>query len=343
MRHINIPIFIPHLGCPNQCVFCNQRTISGQESFDLNAVAQHIEGVLATAENAECEIAFFGGSFTGIDRDLMISLLEIAYGYVLSGRVASIRCSTRPDYIDDEVLQVLKKYGVKTVELGIQSISDSVLSISKRGHDFEATRRASKLVIDNGFSLVGQMMVGLPTATLFDEIKTAEFIVSVGATAARIYPTVVFKDTELCSMAGMGEYIPLSVDEAVYRSAKVYGVFLNAGVKVIRVGLCASENLTDEDKYYGGPNHSALGELVENEVYYSLIKKEFESLGETSGRIYNVFVPRGAMSKAIGQRKKNRIRLTQEFSLKDIRFIEDDTIDAFSIRLEQERNRAGCT
>ena len=123
-KHANIPIFIPHLGCPNQCVFCNQRTISGVREFDLSSVDKQITDALETiGDSCECEIAFFGGSFTGIDRKLMLDLLKIAHKYVESGRVSSIRCSTRPDYISEDVLDILERYSVKTIELGMELLS----------------------------------------------------------------------------------------------------------------------------------------------------------------------------------------------------------------------------
>ena len=209
-RHVNIPVFIPHLGCPNQCVFCNQRSITGVSEFDSTTVKTVIDTALKTVEyDAEVEIAFFGGSFTGIDYELMCQLLSIAHSYVLSGRVQSIRCSTRPDYINEDILQTLKQYGVKTIELGLQSASDVVLAVTKRGHSFEDELVACKMIVEHGFSLVGQMMIGLPGSTAESEEQTARFITSVGAVGARIYPTVVFKDTELCYMAECGVYSPL--------------------------------------------------------------------------------------------------------------------------------------
>ena len=211
-KHVNIPIFIPHLGCPNQCVFCNQRTISGVEQFDIANVKKEIEDALSTVDSSqEAEIAFFGGSFTGIDRNLMISLLELAYGYVTDGKVKSVRCSTRPDYIDEEILDILKKYGVTTIELGLQSSSDEVLSVSKRGHTRADEARSCDLIVQRGFELVGQMMIGLPASTLESEMETARFIVEHGAVGARIYPTVVFYETELCQMAKRGDYSPISL------------------------------------------------------------------------------------------------------------------------------------
>jgi len=313
-RHVNIPIFIPHLGCPNQCVFCNQRTISGVTEFDLGRVRTIIDEALATVESdAEVEIAFFGGSFTGIDRELMCSLLKTAYEYVLCGAVKSIRCSTRPDYIDEEILAILKKYGVKTVELGLQSASDKVLSLTKRGHDFSAEKRACKMIVDSGFSLVGQMMIGLPGADAASETLTANFIVSAGASAARIYPTVVFRQTELCDMAEQGEYTPLSISEAISRSANVLEIFDEAGVDVIRIGLAANENLSSEDTYYAGPNHPSLGELIENELYYRKIRKLLTDTDVSGDSAIDILVSRGSLSKAVGQKKINKLRLSEEY------------------------------
>ena len=166
-KHANIPIFIPHLGCPNQCVFCNQRSISGVDEFNPESVTDIIESALATiGEGVDVEIAFFGGSFTGIDRPLMIRLLEIANSYLVSGKISGIRCSTRPDYISREILDELKKYGMTVIELGLQSIDDSVLSLTKRGHTSDSAMRACKMIKERGFDLIGQMMIGLPDSTL---------------------------------------------------------------------------------------------------------------------------------------------------------------------------------
>ncbi len=331
-RHVNIPIFIPHLGCPNQCVFCNQRTISGVKEFDPGCVKAQIDEVLATVNSdTEVEIAFFGGSFTGIDRELMESLLVTAHSYITSGRVRAIRCSTRPDYIDSEILEILAGYGVKTIELGLQSVSDEVLRITKRGHSFEAEKRACEMIVDAGFALVGQMMIGLPGADIESEIRTAEFIASVGASAARIYPTVVFRETELCRMSENGVYQPLSLDEAIERSATVLEIFDAAGVDVIRIGLAASENLSSSDTYYAGPNHSSLGELIENELYYKKIRKLLAGKNISCDHTINIYVPRGSLSKAVGQKKKNRLRLSDDYPGFAIHFSESDSISGYGV------------
>ena len=322
MRHINIPIFIPHLGCPNACVFCNQKKISGVQSFSIADVRKTIDEVLQTTSEAdEVEIAFFGGSFTAIDRDLMCELLQIGYSYIENGLVSALRCSTRPDAIDEEILFLLKSYGVRTIELGMQSASDNVLISSKRGHKYEHTIQSAKLIKTYGFKLVLQMMLGLPGATLEDEIYTANQIVRLGADGARIYPTVVFTDTQLCEMAKSGEYIPLTEEEAIARGLAVLQILRNNGIQVIRIGLCSNDTLSSLEEVYGGANHPALGELIYSELYYVTIRELLEKAGEISAEIV-IYVNFGELSRAIGHKKKNKLRLIEMFSLKEIRFVE---------------------
>jgi histone acetyltransferase (RNA polymerase elongator complex component) len=340
MKHVNIPIFIPHLGCPNKCVFCNQRSISGVSEFDFYSISSLIETALDTIPNDyEVEIAFFGGSFTGIDRSLMIDLLKIAHSYVTSGRVSQIRCSTRPDYIDEDILNILKSYGVKVIELGLQSTSDKVLEATKRGHSHIDEVNACRLIVQHGFRLIGQMMIGLPGSTLEDEIKTAEFIINSGASGARIYPTVVFRDTELCQLAMDGIYEPLELDDAVYRSAEVLKLFIASSVEVIRIGLCSSENLCSSDTYYAGPNHSAIGELVENRIYYDVIKEKIRDVRYEPDDVLKIYVARGCLSKAIGQKKKNKFLLAKVLETSNIVFLESDNLKKYEALVVVERKR----
>lgn len=338
-RHINIPIFIPHEGCPNACVFCNQHTITCTENGGASRdIRPEIESCLATVdtENCECEIAFFGGSFTGIDRGDMIRLLETAYEYVKLGKVQSIRLSTRPDFIDEEILELLGKYGVKHIELGIQSLDDRVLEASKRGHTAEISRKACRMITEHGFSLTGQMMIGLPGAATQSEVETAKEIVSLGADSARIYPTVVFFDTELCEMAKRGEYTPLTNEQAAERAAKVYKVFADSKVKLLRIGLQSGEGISD-DNVYGGANHSAIGEMVLGAYYYDLICKKCRYLtknGEiTEGDviILEVYCAVGETSKVAGQKKINKKKITDYFAafgvkVDKVKIIEDSNL-----------------
>lgn len=333
-RHVNIPIFIPHMGCPNDCVFCNQRTISGHNDFQIEQARSEIDEALSTIpQEATTEIAFFGGSFTGIERFLMIDLLELAQSYVDGGKVREIRLSTRPDYINDEILQILSRYSVRTVELGLQSLDDRVLAASRRGHDAECALRACRAVKEAGFQLIGQMMIGLPLSTAESEIMTAKKICEAGADGARVYPTVVFKDTELARMSEIGSYAPLELDDAVERTKNVLDVFDREGVPCIRVGLCASENLSDASKAIAGANHSAIGELAMSRLYFDRICQELDRM-EIRGGGVTVYVSRGSVSKAVGQKKRNKIEICEKYGLEWIKVLEKNEILGYNIKIE---------
>ncbi len=262
-------------------------------------------------DDCDTEIAFFGGSFTGIDRDLMIDLLERAEHYVKIGRVHSIRLSTRPDYISEEILAILSHYSVRTIELGLQSMKDSILTASRRGHTAKQAEEACRLIKEAGFSLVGQMMIGLPESTPEDEIFTAETICAMGADAARIYPTVVFYDTPLCEMVKDGSYTPLTVEDAVKRSFAVLKVFSEHDVPCIRIGLCAGEELSSADLVMAGPNHAALGELIWNEFYYEKLLASLKQAGLLQREVV-LYLPETQISKYVGQHRCNLDRLRRE-------------------------------
>ncbi|MBQ8408158.1 MAG: radical SAM protein [Clostridia bacterium] len=341
-KHKNIPIFIPHLGCPNTCVFCNQRSISGKQSFCKESVKREIDAALATVSpDSEVEIAYFGGSFTGIDRELMRYLLDLAKDYVDSpaeglARVSGIRMSTRPDYIDDGIMKILSEYPVVAVELGLQSMDDSVLARSKRGHTAKQAEEACKRIKAAGYSLVGQMMIGLPDSTPEKEIYTAEKICDMGADGARIYPTVTFYDTELAEMAARGEYEMLALDDAVRRSKDALKIFREHGVECLRIGLCASDNMGDPTKVMGGANHPALGELVMGELYYDRMRELLDRRADTDemrGKTVRFVVPQGDVSKAIGQKGINKKRLTDEYSLKGVTVTESADVDEIILNL----------
>ena len=321
MSHKNIPVFIPHLGCPNDCVFCNQRKITEHLTFDEDGVKDSIDEAVTTLKPGDdAEIAFFGGSFTGIDRELMIRLLKLGYSYIEKGVVSYLRCSTRPDYINEEILCILKKYGVKTVELGIQSTDDTVLSKCRRGHTAAQSFAAMKMIKDAGFSLIGQMMTGLPGASAESEIQTAEDICKY-ADGARIYPIVVFKDTELAYMAKTGAYEPYTLDELIKRTADVKEVFIKHGVPTIRVGLQANEGLTGGDEISCGGYDEAIGERCDSLIYYRLFSK---LLSENATGPVVIAVPKGHISRAAGHKKENKLRLCAQFGIKNIKFEEKD-------------------
>ena len=337
MGHVNIPIFIPHLGCPNQCIFCNQRHISGQIDFKEEDVRKQIEEVLTTLSSSNgVEIAFFGGSFTGIDRNLMIRLLDVAQKYVNMGKVSGIRMSTRPDYINEEVLDVLGNYTVNCIELGIQSMNDSVLSYLKRGHTSNDTKSAIELLKKKKVPFVGQMMVGLPTSTHKDELACAEFISQSGAIGARIYPTLVFKQTELEDLVSAGEYTPLSLEDAVLRCSKVLEVFVNNNVPCIRIGLCESENLHSESIFLAGPNHPSIGEMIKSELYLSIVERRLRSEKHSDNIV--ILCPKGATSQIIGNKRKNITKLKDIFGFKDIKIVEDTSLAPYNININDKED-----
>ncbi|MEG1743067.1 MAG: radical SAM protein [Clostridia bacterium] len=332
--HKNIPIFIPHEGCKNNCIFCSQTKITGVACSEKTILAE-VENVkkivaesLDTIDGSYNEIAFFGGSFTGIERERMIALLDAASRFI-GAKISGIRLSTRPDYIDSEICEILKNYGVTAVELGIQSTNDDVLCANKRGHLSCAGEKASLLIKKSGFSLTGQMMTGMYTSSPSDEIKTAIDIVSYGADSARIYPTVVFASTPLYELTIAGKYVPMTIDEAITRTADCTQIFIDSNVKLLRIGLHSSENLKEAPF---GANHPALGELVEGEIYFKKICDLLKT--KKIGENITVYAPKGEISKAVGQKQKNKQRLIKEFGLKRLIFRECDTLEKYVVRVK---------
>ena len=346
MKHVNIPVFIPHLGCPHDCVFCNQRTISGKTNFDITSVDYEISAALATIDNnidSDVEIAFFGGSFTGIARSEMIRLLCIADKYIKSGKVSSVRVSTRPDYINDEILTILKQYSVGTIELGIQCLNDEVLMKCKRGHTVRQALDACHFVKRYGFNLVGQMMTGLPGASPDDEINTATALCDIGVDGARIYPTVVFHGTELAAMTDNGLYHNLATDDIIARTSEVLAVFADHNIPVIRIGLCASDNLYSESGIHSGNYHPAIGELAVNAVYYKLISDKLNALDKSilEGSDIVIHCTKGAVSKVIGQKRSNKLKIQSEYNVKNVKVIENESILDYNIYIDINFNNKG--
>lgn len=334
-RHINIPIFIVHMGCPNQCVFCDQRLISGESCFSEKSVREDIEKYLAAApENADIEIAFFGGSFTGIERRLMLRLLDLAQEYVNCGAVSGIRMSTRPDYIDEEIIRILEKYTVSAVELGIQSFSDSVLSCCRRGHTAEASERACILLKKAGIPFAAQMMIGLPGASPEDEMECARRAAELGASAYRVYPTVVFRGTELARMAERVEYRPLTNEEAAERMSYVMEYFEEQGVPCLRAGLCESDNLRDPVSVLAGANHPAIGDLARGEIFLRRMDDALASAGTDPAGTVLFRVPVGSASRAAGMNRRNIRALCAKYGIKSVKIIENPMLMGYNIIME---------
>lgn len=311
MKHINIALFVVHKGCPHMCSFCNQRSISGSQkditADDVHSAAQTAIASLTQSEACGGEIAFFGGSFTMIEKSYMISLLEAAYEYIQKGIFKGIRISTRPDGISREICEILKKYGVTSVELGAQSLDDRVLMFNERGHTAKQVCDACLLLKEYGFEVGLQMMTGLYGSEDADSIETAEKIVALAPDTVRIYPTVVIEGTRLHTLMQTGEFVPKGIPETVELCAKLIPMFEDAGIKVIRVGLHSGGDV--EGSFAGGAYHPALRELCEGRIYFNYALGELEKLGKGS---YTLFVSPKEISKMTGQKKQNLTQLLEK-------------------------------
>ena len=305
-----IPIFVPHLGCPNDCVFCNQKSISGQakqvtKEDVKNIIEEHLKYI---KKDSKVEVAFFGGSFTGIEEAKQEELLSTAYEYIKQKKVDSIRISTRPDYIDKKILKRLKKYKVKTIELGVQSANDYILKKAGRGHTFEDVVKASKLIRWYGFDLGHQLMVGLPESTTVDEINTAKQLIKLKPKMVRIYPVLVIKNTKLEKDYNDGKYKPLTVTQAVEVCKELVKLFVKKHIEVIRIGLQPTDTITnpenDKSEVVAGPFHPAFRQLVESGMWYDVIVEKIKQLN-TKVKEVVVTVNPADVNNVIGQRKDN--------------------------------------
>lgn len=311
MKHSNVALFVPHNGCPHQCSFCNQRTITGKNE---QPTADDVKNAIETAENSlgentkNAEIAFFGGSFTAIDRNYMIELLSAAAPSVQSGRFYGIRISTRPDAIDSETLDILQKYGVTAVELGAQSMSDDVLYANHRGHTSFDVVNASEMIKERGMSLGLQMMTGLYKSDDEKDTETAEKIAALKPDTVRIYPTVVLKGTELYDLYISGKYQPQKLDEGVSLCSSLLKCFEDRNINVIRLGLHDSDSL--RENMVAGAYHPAFRELCESEIMYNNAIEELKKMNIKSG-VVEFFINPKSVSRFIGQKRKNLDRLSK--------------------------------
>ena len=298
-KHSNISIFVPHIGCPNKCSFCDQRHITGNSHAPGTADIKKAVNTAVNSVNfnpATTEIAFFGGSFTAINRRYMVNLLE----FVKEGSVKGIRISTRPDAIDDEILSLLKKYSVTAIELGAQSLNDRVLKLNNRGHTAADVFAASKLIKDYGFELGLQMMTGLYGDDDASALKTAEKCIEIAPDTMRIYPTIVLKDTDLAALYYDNKYKPQTLADAVTLASELYTDFTDNGIKVIRLGLHSIE----KDAYVAGPWHPAFSEICLSQIMLKKALRLLDAKGD-----YLIFVNPSDVSKMTGQKRSNLLYL----------------------------------
>ena len=334
-----IPIFVPNMGCRNDCVFCNQKSITGKEAqINEKEVEEIIEYYLKNFKDDDNkkEIAFFGGSFTGLEIELQERLLKIAYKYIENKKVDSIRISTRPDYINKEILKMLKKYKVKTIELGVQSTNDYILKKCKRGHSFEDVKKASKMIRWNGFTLGHQMMVGLPESTRLDEMKTAEDLIKLKPKIMRIYPVLVIKNTELEKIYNEKIYEPLTIVQAVEISKELIKLFEKKKINVIRIGLQNTENIKnpelEESEVVAGPYHEAFRQLVESNLYYDKIVSSIKKINEKVKEVKIIINPEDA-NNCIGHKRENIEKLKNLYSV-EAKIKQDKDIKKGNFKLE---------
>jgi len=313
LQHYTIPVFIPEEACPNRCVFCNQHRIAGADCApSVDEVVAKIDAHLLTIPvGGEVEIGFFGGNFTGIPVEGQKAYLASVQSYISSGRIKAIRISTRPDYINREILSMLEQYHVTTIELGAQSLDDEVLLLAGRGHTAIEVHKASALIKEHGFNLGLQMMIGLPGDTAGKSLFTANEIIRLGAGCTRIYPTLVIKNTDLEQLYHEGKYQPLSLNEAISQVADLVPLFVNSGVKILRIGLHPSDGLMDGSSLVAGPFEVAFGEMVFSEIW----KRIFSTMIFNNGKrnLLTITTAQGMRNAAIGYKALNKIMLLESF------------------------------
>lgn len=330
MKRSNVSIFVPHNGCPYKCSFCDQKSITGQ---NIQPSIDDVEKTISIAmkslkeKTKDSEIAFFGGSFTAINREYMIELLDTANKYVLNKVFKGIRISTRPDAIDDEILTILKEKGVTSIELGAQSMDDNVLLLNNRGHSSQDVVSASELIKRYGFSLGLQMMTGLYGSNYDIDYATGLKLAILKPDTVRIYPTVIMKNTELQRLYKFHVYTPMGFDECVNLCSELLLLFDKFDIPVIRLGLHDSKSLYEN--MVAGCYHPAFRELCESRILLNNCLSILEGMDEKDVIIY---VNPSTVSKMVGHKRENINKLNElGYSVK-IKSNED--VEKNSIRIE---------
>lgn len=340
-KQMTIPIFIPHMGCGHSCTFCNQRTISGiqrEPEWTEKQVKDIIDKWLSRAGQYDrVEIAYFGGSFTGIPAELQEKYLSIADTYVDKGLAHGIRLSTRPDYLDHGVIKRLKAHHVTMVEIGVQSYSDVVLKAAQRGHTVQCTEDAIQRLRTAGIPFGIQLMIGLPEDTYESWLITVEKTIEAQPACVRIYPTLVLEDTQLALLYKVGHYQPLTLTQAVTYGADAYSRLMAEDIPVIRMGLQASEDLSKEGNVLAGPYHDAFRSLVETEIYKRMIKRDLEN-GLVGNRHY-VRVNSKHVSFFSGHKKSN-LEWLKSLGIQILKIKGDSKVPPYQICWVEELNEA---
>ncbi|MFC1577131.1 elongator complex protein 3 [Candidatus Omnitrophota bacterium] len=333
--HYTIPFFIPHEGCPFACIFCGQKKITGRgRGIKVPEISRTISRFLRTIpkEGTRREVAFFGGSFTGLPISRQKEYLNAVGPFIEKGDIHGIRLSTRPDYIDSRILDMLKGYRVFCIELGVQSMSGDVLKAAKRGHTVNDIERSSRLILKNGFQLAHQIMVGLPKSTLSEELKTARMSVAMGANEVRIYPVIVIKATELAALWKKRLYRPLTENEAVLRCARLIDLFKKNNVRILRCGLHPSPGLLSGEAILDGPFHQAFGQKVRSYLCGEMLKSFF-TRERCPASIKHIFFNPFDAAYVIGYKRQNAAEAESILKRRDI-FAASDTVKPGSVIVE---------
>lgn len=324
-----IPIFVPHKGCPHDCIFCNQRKISGQtEEITVTLIKQKIDDHLNTIKTGtKIEIGFYGGSFTGIEKATQLEFLSAANQYVLNKKVQGIRLSTRPDYINSSILDYLSEYNVRTIELGVQSLDKSVLTASNRGHGEKEVYTAAEMIKRYGFKLGIQTMTGLPSDSKEKDIETAKKVISMNPDFIRIYPVLVIRGTYLETLMNEGKYMPQTLEQALEICSELLELYEENNIKVIRIGLQPSENISKESEVLAGPFHPAFRQLVEAKLTLKQIEASLLSQSIKAGSSITIKTAPGNISNVTGQKRSNIEAIKSKFGVRSIKIISDENMN----------------
>ncbi len=333
LKRFIIPVFIPHEGCRFRCVFCDQRAVTGNHAPPIkpDSIREtvRIYREANPRRQGEPELAFFGGSFTALDQCRQEELLAVGKELIDAGLIQSIRVSTRPDVIDEPVMDRLIRFGVRTVEIGVQSMDDSVLVRSRRGHAASDTVRAARILKRRSVPWIAQIMPGLPGDTHGTITQTAQRVADLSPDGVRIYPALVISGTEMEKMYGSGRYTPLSMEQAVRVVKMMVEIFEARSIPIIRIGLCPSADL--ESRVVAGPYHPAFGSLVYEAM---LLDAMIAAVGQETAEDKRIVIhvhPRD-ISRAVGNARSSMTRLRQQFPNRDFSVVGDCSVERGKVR-----------
>lgn len=335
-----IPVFVPHKGCPFDCVFCNQKRITGnKQDIDILAIKNHIKEYIDNIPditNKHVEIAFFGGSFTGIDKELQRNLLKEAFSWKKRGLISDIRLSTRPDYINDEIMDFLIYYGVSIIELGVQSMNEKVLINSGRGHDSDHVKKAVEVMKKYPVKIGLQMMVGLPGDSYDTVYYTADELIKLTPNFVRIYPTLVVKDTELEDMYKNKDYNPFTLEETIKVCKELLIKFMKNHIEVIRIGLQPTENIAEGKDILAGPFHPSIRQLVEASLFKEYLDYIFKTFNINKIKKVDIETSDRGISLVAGHKRQNLNYLIEKYGIGQIKIYKNDSLEYGHINIKYD-------